>query len=75
MLVGAKQAVGIPLHEGPSTPPDLEILNRVEQHIKAHPRISATVADMRVAVQEDWVRLQPVDFNKYIIICPKGSRS
>jgi hypothetical protein len=70
MLIGAKEALGIPLHERPSTSPDLNPIENVwrilKQHIKARSRFPTTVAAMRVAVQEEWDRLQPTEWNKYI---------
>ena len=43
----------------------------LKQHINARPKISPTVADMRVAVQEEWGQPLPVDFNKYINQMPQ----
>ena len=75
LLVKAKKDMGIPLHERPSCSPDLNPIENVwrilKQRIKVRSRFPSTVAEMRVAVQEEWDRLQPSEFNKYIDEMPQ----
>ena len=70
LLVEAKQVLGIPLHERPSCSPDLNRIENVwrllKQRIKARSRFPSTVAEMRAAVQEEWDKLEPAQWNKYI---------
>ena len=59
----------------PSCSPDFNPIENVwrilKQCIEARSRFSTTVAEMRVAVQGEWDRLQPSDFNKYIDQMPQ----
>ena len=73
MLVGAKTGSEDPAARETfnSTLLKKKCMEDLKQRIKARPRISATVADMRIAVQEEWDWLQPSDFNKYINQMPQ----
>jgi transposase len=69
-LVEAKRVLEIPLHERPSSSPDLNPIENVwrilKQRIKQQSRFPSTLSGMKQAVQEEWDKLQPSDFNKYI---------
>jgi hypothetical protein len=68
--VEAKRVLEIPLHEGPSSSPDLNPIENVwrilKQRIKQRSRFPSTLSEMKQAVQEGWDTLQASDFNKYI---------
>jgi hypothetical protein len=70
-----KKALGIPVHPRPSSSPDLNPIENVwsviKQRIKACSMFPSTIEEMKVAVQEEWDRLQPADFNKYIDSMPE----
>ena len=70
LLVKVEEELGIPLHDRPSCSPDLNPIENIwrtmKQRIKARSRFPATVAEMRAVVQEEWDRLQPAGWNKYI---------
>jgi transposase len=69
-LVEAKRVLEIPLHERPSSSPDLNPIENVwsilNQRIKQRSMFLSTLSGMNQAVQEEWDKLQPSDFNKYI---------
>jgi transposase len=77
-LVEVKRVLGIPAHPRPSSSPDLNPIENVwraiKQRIKVRPRFPSTIEEMKVAVQEEWDRLQPADFNKYIDSMPERLR-
>ena len=54
-----------------SQPPSKHVWRILKQRIKVRSRFPTTVAEMRVAVQEVWNRLQPSDFNKYVDQMPQ----
>jgi hypothetical protein len=64
----------IPLHERPSSP-DLNPIENVwrilKQRINQRPRFPSTLSEMKQAVQEEWDKLQPSDFNMYIDSIPE----
>lgn len=74
LLVEAKRRLGIPLHDRPSCSPDLNPIENVwriiKQRSKARPIFPSTLQKLKVAVQEEWDRLQPADWNKYIDSVP-----
>jgi hypothetical protein len=78
LLVEAKAALGIPLHNRPSNSPDLNPIENVwrviKQRIKARSKFPSTLAEMKVAVQEEWDKLEPVDWTKYIDSMPERIR-
>jgi hypothetical protein len=43
----------------------------MKQRIKARPHFPGTVHEMRQAVQEEWDRLRPADFNQYVDSMPE----
>jgi transposase len=71
-LVEAKRILGIPLHERPPNSPDLNPIENVwrlmKQRIKARASCPSTLEGMKVAVQEEWDKLEPADWNKYILV-------
>jgi transposase len=64
--VEAKKALEIPLHERPSSP-DLNPIENVwrisKQLIKQRSRFPSILSKMKQAVQKEWDRLQPSNFN------------
>ena len=78
ILKGAKERVGIPVHKRPSTSPDLNPIENVwrllKQRIKARSPFPNTVPKMREAIQEEWDKLQPGDWNEYIDSMPERIR-
>jgi hypothetical protein len=38
----------------------------MKQHIKVLPKFPSTLEEMKVAIQAEWDKLEPVDWNKYI---------
>ena len=46
----------------------------MKQRIKARKHFPDTLSEMRKAVQEEWDRLNPEDFNKYIDSMPERLR-
>ena len=75
VLVKAKEVLEIPLHDRPPSSPDLNPIENVwrmiKQRIKACPRFPSTVTELKKAVQEEWDRLEPSDWNKYIDSMPE----
>jgi hypothetical protein len=73
-LVEAKRLLEIPLHEWPSSP-DLNSIENVwcilKQRIKQRSRFPSTLSEMKQAVQKEWDKLQPSDFNKYLDSMPE----
>ena len=73
-LVEVKSILGIPLHHRPSCSPDLNPIEDVwrimKQRIKARQDFPDTVSKMRIAVQEEWDRLEPRDWNRSIDSMP-----
>ena len=70
-----KALLGIPLHYRPASSPDLNPIENVwsilKQRIKAYPVFPNTVEKLKaVVVQDEWDRLQPEDWNKYIDSMP-----
>jgi transposase len=69
-----KAWLGIPLHHRPASSPDLNPIENVwrimKQRIKARPKFPDTVEKMRIAVLEEWNRLQPKDWNRFIDSMP-----
>jgi transposase len=69
-LMEAKRVLEILLHERLSSSPDLNTIENVwrilKQRIKKRSRFPPTLSEMKLAVQEDWDKLQPSNFNKYI---------
>jgi hypothetical protein len=74
MLMEVKATLGIPLHPRPPCSPDLNPIENVwrimKQRIKARRDFPNTVAKMRIAVQEEWDRLEPRDWNGLIDSMP-----
>jgi hypothetical protein len=56
--VEAKRLLAIPPHSRPATSSELHtienIWNTMERHIKGQARFSSTLAEMKVAVNEEW---------------------
>jgi transposase len=69
-LVDVKRDLGIPLHKRPPSSPDLNPIENVwrimKQRIKARAHFPGTYAEMCKAVQEEWDRLKPSDWNPLI---------
>ncbi|TGZ77074.1 hypothetical protein EX30DRAFT_299603, partial [Ascodesmis nigricans] len=63
------------LHDRPASSPDFNPIEDVwrimKARIKARPRFPVTLAEMRIAVREEWYRLKPEDWNKYIDSMPE----
>jgi hypothetical protein len=74
-LVEAKRVLEIPLHERPSSSPDLNPIENFwhisKQRIEQWSRFPSALSEMKQAVQEEWDKLQPSDFNKYIDSMPE----
>jgi transposase len=74
MLVEVKATLGILVHPQPACSPDLNPIENVwrimKQRIKARRDFPNTVAKMRIAVQEEWDRLEPRDWNGLIESMP-----
>jgi hypothetical protein len=74
MLVEVKATLGIPLHPRPASSPDLNPIENVwrtmKQRIKARRDFPNTVSKMGIAVQEEWDRLEPQDWNGFIESMP-----
>lgn len=74
-LVELKRELGIPLHKRPASSPDLNPIENVwkilKQRIKRRDTFPSTRDAMVAAVQEEWDKLQPSDFNKYIDEMPE----
>jgi transposase len=74
-LVEEKKVMGIQLHKRPASSPDLNPIENVwrtmKQRIKARDKFPATAAEMRTAVQEEWDRLRPEDWNQFIDSMPE----
>lgn len=77
-LVEVKKSLGIPLHPRPPSSPDLNPIGNVwkimKQRIKARDTFHNTVEKMRKAVQEEWDRLEPTDWNGLIDSMPDRIR-
>jgi transposase len=75
MVQGSVGVLEIPLHERPSPSPDLNLIENVwrilKQSIKQRSRLPSTLSEMKQAGQEEWDKLQPSDFNKYIDSMPE----
>jgi transposase len=73
-LVEAKKELGIPLHPRPSCSPDLNPIENVWQTMKSRIKARATFPDtidkLQQAVQEEWDRLEPNDWNGFINSMP-----
>ncbi|RPA73195.1 hypothetical protein BJ508DRAFT_334319 [Ascobolus immersus RN42] len=78
-LAETKRALGIPFHWRPSYSPDLNPIENVwrimKQRIKARMRFPGTLEEMKKAVQEEWDRLIPEDWNKHIDSMPQRLKS
>jgi transposase len=78
VLVEAKRTLGIPLHERPPNSPDLNPIENVwrvmKERIKARDVFLSTLQEMKTAVQEEWDRLKPEEWNKYIDSMPERIR-
>jgi len=74
-FVEAKAVMGIRLHQRPASSPDLNPIENVwrilKQRIKARKRFPRTLAELRIAVQEEWDKLKPEEWNKYIDSMPE----
>jgi len=68
--VEVKKELGIPVHKRPPASPDLNPIENVwrimKQHIKARPHFPGTYSVICKAVQEEWDRLKPSDWNPLI---------
>jgi transposase len=77
-LVEAKAKLAIPLHHRPPCSPDLNPIENVwrimKSRIKARTRFPATIAEMKEAVQVEWDRLEPDDWNGLIESMPNRIR-
>jgi hypothetical protein len=75
LLVEVKAQLEIPAHKRPVSSPDLNPIENLwrtmKQRIKARKDFPETVAKMQVAVQEEWDRLEPKDWNKFIDSIPQ----
>jgi hypothetical protein len=73
-LVEAKKELGIPLLSRPACSPDLNPIENVwrtmKSRIKARATFPDTVYKMRQAVQEEWDRLEPGDWNGFVNSMP-----
>ena len=73
-LVEAKAKMGIPLHHRPAASPDLNPIENVwrlmKQCIKARDRFPGTLQAMQRAVEKEWEKLEPKDWNKFIDSMP-----
>ena len=65
-----KKELGILVHERPPASPDLNPIENLwrimKQRIKARPHFRGTYSAMCKAVQEEWDRLKPSDWNALI---------
>lgn len=65
----------IPLHSRPAVSPDLNPIENVwrimKQRIKARLEFPGTAEAMRRAIQEEWDRLRPEEWNAYIDSMPE----
>ncbi|RPA95876.1 hypothetical protein L873DRAFT_1656830, partial [Choiromyces venosus 120613-1] len=43
----------------------------IKQHIRARPKFPDTVEKMRIVVQEEWNRLEPKEWKKFIDSMPE----
>ena len=73
-LVELKQQLGIPLHKRPASSPDLNPIENLwrtmKSRIKAYPVFPGTLATLKAAIQAEWDRLEPNDWNKLIDSMP-----
>lgn len=73
-LVEVKKQLGIPVHKRPASSADLNPIENIwrtmKQRIKHRSTFPNTVEKMRKAVQEEWDRLRPEDWNKLIDSMP-----
>ena len=75
VLRESKKELGIPRHDRLAQSPDLNPIENVwrimKQRIKARTYVPGTVNEMRKAVQQEWARLRPVDFNQFVDSMPE----
>ena len=75
VLRESKKELGIPRHDRLAQSPDLNPIENVwrimKQRIKARTYFPGTVNEMRKAVQQEWARLRPVDFNQFVDSMPE----
>jgi hypothetical protein len=73
--VEAKRVLEIPLYERPTSSLDLNPIENVWRILKTTYQttvlVPLTLFEMKQAVQEEWDKLQPSDFNKYIDSMPE----
>jgi len=75
VLLESKKVLGIPRHDRLAQSQDLNPIENVwrtmKQRINARTYFPGTVNEIRKAVQQEWGRLQPVDFNQFVDSMPE----